>query len=67
MQSLPEDHKVYRGNSTTDEEKLYDLIGKSALAAKQYEEAVEAFQELGKITRNSTKKANAERSIKTGI
>ncbi len=54
----------YGGNSTTDEEKLYDLIGKSALAAKQYEEAVEAFQELGKITRNSTKKANAERSIK---
>ena len=52
------------GNSTRDEEKLYDLIGKSALAAKQYEEAVEAFQELKKITRDSTKKANAEKLIK---
>ena len=51
-------------NSTREEEKLYDLIGKSALAAKQYEEAVEAFQGLKKITRDSTKKANADRLIK---
>ncbi|MDE0638040.1 MAG: tetratricopeptide repeat protein [Candidatus Poribacteria bacterium] len=52
------------GGSRWEEEGLYELIGKSALATKQYEEAVEAYQQLKKIARNNKKKENAEKAIK---
>ena len=52
------------GSSRWEEEGLYELIGKSALATKQYEEAVEAYQQLKKITRDNRKKEKAEKAIK---
>ena len=47
-----------------EEEIIYDLIGQSALATKQYEEAVEAYQQLKNITNDNRKKENAEKAIK---
>ncbi len=52
------------GGSRWEEEGLYELIGKSALATEQYEEAVEAYQQLKKIARDNRKKENAEKAIK---
>ena len=51
------------GNNRWEEEILYDLIGKSALATEQYEEAVEAYQQLKSIARDKRKKENAEKAI----
>ena len=51
------------GGSRWEEEILYDLIGKSALATEQYEEAVEAYQQLKSITSDRRKKENAEKAI----
>ncbi len=52
------------GGNRWEEEILYEFIGKSALATEQYEEAVEAYEQLKKITRDSRKKENAESAIK---
>ena len=51
------------GGSRWEEEILYDLIGKSALATKQYEEAIDAYQQLKKIARDDRKKQAAEKAI----
>ncbi len=53
-----------RGASSWEQETIYDLIGKSALALKQYEEAVEAYTQLKNIARDSRKKQEAEKAIK---
>lgn len=53
-----------RGASRWEQETIYDLIGKSALALKQYEEAVEAYTQLKSIARDSRKKQEAEKAIK---
>ena len=54
-----------RGSSyRREEEILYDLIGKSAFATKQYEVAAEAYEELKNISRESSKRKNAEQAIK---
>ena len=54
----------YSGGSRWEQETIYDLLGKSALALKQYEEAVEAFTQLKSIARDSRKKQEAENAIK---
>ncbi len=51
-------------SNKTEEEILYDLIGKSAFAIKEYEVAAEAYQELKKISRHASKRKNAEQAIK---
>lgn len=53
-----------RSGSRWEEERLYEVIGQCALAAKDYEEAVEAYKELKKITRNDSQKEKADRLIK---
>ncbi len=53
-----------RSSSRWEEEGLYELIGKSAIATEQYEEAVEAYQQLKKIARDGRKRENAEKAIK---
>ncbi len=54
----------HSGGSRWEEEIIYDLIGKSSLALKQYEEAVEAYTKLKSIARDSRKKTQAENAIK---
>ena len=54
----------YSGGSRWEQETIYDLLGKSALAMKQYEEAVEAYTQLKSIARDSRKKQEAEKAIK---
>ncbi len=51
------------GGYRWEEEILYDLIGKSALATKQYEEAIDAYQQLKKIARDNSKKQAADKAI----
>ena len=53
----PDDRRWYQ-------ETIYHLIGKSTLALKQYEEAVEAYTHLLSITTDSKKKEEAENAIK---
>ncbi len=54
----------HSGGSRWEEEIIYDLIGKSALELKQYEEAVEAFTQLKSVARDSRKKTQADEAIK---
>ena len=54
----------YSGGSRWEHETIYDLLGKSALALKQYEEAVGAYTQLKSIARDSRKKQEAENAIK---
>ena len=56
------DHR--HGGGGWHEEGLYEMIGKSAFATKQYEEAAEAYQQLKKIARSNSKKDAADKAIK---
>ncbi len=59
-------HSNNQGGSGSrwEHETIYDMLGKSALALEQYEEAVEAYTQLKSIARDSRKKQEAEKAIK---
>ena len=53
-----------RGGSNWEQELLYEVLGQSYRATAQYEEAIQAYQQMADVSRSSHKKKEAEKAIK---
>ena len=53
-----------RGGSNWEQERLYEMLGKSYRATEQYEEAIKAYQQMANVSGNSNMKQEAEKMIR---
>ena len=51
------------GGGSWDREQLYDILGKSYLGAKRYEEAVNAYQQMANVAQDDSRRKTAEAAM----